>query len=378
MRNQSTRAPWAKALAALLLLTVAPSATAENDAAHRLAETFAGPHAGGAEETEAKARGRAQREEDMRRAAEAARRAFEAERAARQRQADEADMLARARAEAAEEQARIAQARGEEQGRRAAEAQREEEARDLAERLRQARDADAERAILDAEAKADARRAEPLDEAPGAQPGFAPADEVAPDEQWPVRDLPLPSADPQDFVSTEPPRPAREPLGGSAETRMTVLLMLEPGSRGIRRWNKTADPMLCVGATCYVSTGAASPATALTRAKAFGPGVALGGRAGACRNALGCVFRGIPLEGRVTAIQPIDLRLLRHDRREIREAVLDETCRLVRGALSCRAPVRAETYRAWIVPERLAERAGAEALAAAVASGLPDEVSGRD
>jgi hypothetical protein len=367
MRNQSTRAPWAKALSALLLLPMAPSATAENDAAHRLAETFAGPHAGGAEETEAKARGRAQREEDMRRAAEATRRAFEAQRAARQRQADEADMLARARAEAAEEQAR-----------RAAETQREEEARDLSERLRQARDADAERAILEAEAKADARRAEPLDESSIAQPGFAPAPEAAPDDQHPARDLPSPSSDPQDFVSAEPQWPAREPLRGPAETRTTVLLVLEPGSRGIRRWNKTADPMLCVGATCYVSTGAASPATALTRAKAFGPGLVLGGRAGACRNALGCVFRGIPLDGRVTAIQPIDLRLLRHDRREVREAVLDETCRLVRGALACRAPVRAETYRAWIVPERLAERSGPEALAAAVASGLPDEVSGRD
>jgi hypothetical protein len=370
MRNQSTRAPGAKALAALLLLASALAAAADNDAAHRLAETFAGAHAGGAEEAAAKARARAQREEDVRRAAEAARRAFEAQRAARQRHADEADMLARARAEAAEEQA--AQARGAEQARRAVEARREEEARDLAGRLRQARDADAERAILDAEAKADARRAEPLDESSIAQPGFAPAPEAAPDDQRPV-----PSSDPQDFVSAEPQWPAREPLRGPAETRTTVLLVLEPGSRGIRRWNKTADPMLCVGATCYVSTGAASPATALTRGRAFGPGVALGGRAGACRNALGCVFRGIPLEGRV-AIQPIDLRLLRHDRREVREVVPDETCRLVRGALSCRAPVRAETYRAWIVPERLAERAGPEALAAAVESGLPDEVSGRD
>jgi hypothetical protein len=367
MRNQSMRAPWAKALAALLLLPSAPSATAENDAAHRLAETFAGAHAGGAEEAAAKARARAQREEVVRRAAEAARRAFEAERAARQRQADEADMLARARAEAAEEQARTAQARGEEQARRAVEAQREEEARDLAGRLRQARDADAERAILDAEAKAAARRAEHLDEPSGAQPGFS-APEADPDEQQPVRDLPSPFSDPQDFVSTEPQRPAREPLRGSAETRTTVLLVLEPGSRGIRRWNKTADPMLCVGATCYVSTGAASAATALTRAKAFGLGVALGGRAGACRRA-GCVFRGIR-RGRVAAIQPIDLRLLPRP---------DEIARSFRpDCRPCGAPLPPPAPRPTARGScRTPGRAGGPDPTA-VASSLPDEISGRD
>ena len=286
-------------------------------------------------------------------------------------------MPARARAEAAEEQARIAQARVEEQGRRAAEAQREEEARDLAERLRQARDADAERAILEAEAKADARRAEPFDEAPGCRTASRRQTKSPPMSSNSV-DLPL-AVHGSAGLRLDGAAATRvcEPLGGSAETRMTVLLVLEPGSRGIRRWNKTADPMLCVGATCYVSTGAASPATALTRAKALARAWRSAAAGGVPQRARLRVPR-IPLEGRDTAIQPIDLRLLRHDRREIREAVLDETCRLVRGALSCRAPCARRNLPRVDRAERLAERAGVEALAAAVASGLPDEVSGRD
>lgn len=351
MRERSMKAPWAKALAVLFALPTAPAATPAEDAAHRLAETFAGAHATDAE----RARAKAQREELARRAAEAARRAFEAERA--QRRTDEAEMLARARAEA--------EARWAEEARTSVEAQRAEEARQLADKLRQARDAEAERTVREAEARRSGQPDEPSE-------STGPALET--DETYPAPIAPTP---PDIRDAAEPPRPPHQPVRRMANTHATVLLLMEPGSRGIRRWNKTADPMLCIGDTCYVSTGAAGPVTALNRAKAFGPGVALGSRAGACRNALGCVFRGVRLDRPITSMQPIDLRILRHDRREIREVTADETCRLTRGVLSCRAPVRADTYRAWIVPEDLAELAGPEALAAAVASGLPDEVSVR-
>jgi colicin import membrane protein len=374
------------------MLPPAPFAIADDDAAHRLAETFAGTHTGAVADPEVKAR----REAAARKTAEAVRRAFEAHRAARQR-ADEAEMLERARAEAPEretaesrvtaermaENAReeaarrveaarrtgeeLRQAREAEQRRRAEE-QRAEEARQLAEKLRSARDAEAERIVREAEAETAADRVEPLDQP--LEPR-EPGPEAVP--LSPSHEDPLPSAVHDDSLAER-----RQPYGSaaaSARGRATVLIVMEPGSRGIRRWNKTADPILCFGETCYVSSGTASPATALSRAKAFGPGVALGSRAGACRNALGCVFRDIKLDHAVTAMQPIDLRILRHDRREAREVAADETCRLTRGVLSCRAPVRADTYRAWIVPEDLAELAGPEALAAAVASGLPDEVS---
>jgi colicin import membrane protein len=373
------------------MLPPAPFAIADDDAAHRLAETFAGTQSGAVADQEVTAR----REAAARKTAEAVRRAFEAQRAARQR-ADEAEMLERARAEAPEretaqqpapaertaENAReeaarrveaarrtgeeLRQAREAEQRRRAEE-QRAEEARQLAEKLRSARDAEAERIVREAEAETAGNAVERRDQTP--EPRLAP-ETVRPD-QSPRADPPLTATHDEAVLAGS--RRAAPHVPGLV--RATVLLVMEPGSRGIRRWNKTADPMLCFGETCYVSSGTAHPATALSRAKAFGPGVALGSRAGACRNALGCVFRDIKLDHAVTAMQPIDLRILRHDRREAREVAADETCRLTRGVLSCRAPVRAETYRAWIVPEDLAELAGPEALATAVTSGLPDEVS---
>ncbi len=151
-------------------------------------------------------------------------------------------------------------------------------------------------------------------------------------------------------------------------TRVTILLLMEPGNRGIRRFNKTGDPILCLDRSCYVSQGAAQPASEIARSRAFGPGVALGSRAGSCENSLTCVFRNVDLGGRSAEVQPIDLRVLRHDRRELRSVEADRTCRVTSGQLTCRRPVIADSYTLWIVPEAVAERAGAMALETAVRS----------
>jgi colicin import membrane protein len=165
--------------------------------------------------------------------------------------------------------------------------------------------------------------------------------------------------------------PALDTHGASFRTRVTVLLVMQPGNRGIRRFEKTADPILCVGSWCYVSRGAAAPAERMSRGKAFGPGVALGSRAGACRHSLTCVFRNVDLERTMAEVQPIDLRILRHDRREPRAVMADPTCRLDAGRLSCLRPVIADNYMLWVVPENVAERAGSLALETAVRTGLP-------
>ena len=153
-------------------------------------------------------------------------------------------------------------------------------------------------------------------------------------------------------------------------TRVTVLLVMEPGRRGIRRFNKTADPILCVGAGCYISNGAGSPAQVMRRAKAFGPVVAIGTRAGTCSSSLTCVFRSVDLERPRSEIQPIDLRILRHDRRQPSTVMADPTCRTDGNRLTCSRTVVADDYRMWIVPETVAERAGAVALEYAVRAGL--------
>lgn len=147
---------------------------------------------------------------------------------------------------------------------------------------------------------------------------------------------------------------------------VTVLLVMDAGSRGIRRWNKNADPMLCVGGSCYVSRGADVPAEQMSRGKAFGPGVALGKRAGACSNHLGCVFRHVDLGSAKEWLQPVDLRILRHDRRESKLVTADPTCAITAGRLSCDRAIDGGTWRAWIVPEHVARRAGAAALEAAL------------
>lgn len=177
--------------------------------------------------------------------------------------------------------------------------------------------------------------------------------------------------------STTPHSPAVTPPAatGKAAGRATVLLVMVAGNRGIRRWNKTADPMLCIEGSCYISTGAGTPAHRVTRSKGFGPGIALGERAGACRSQLVCVFRDVEIGHATTWMQPIDLRVLRHDRREARRVSIDETCRIAHGKLSCRHAVDAGDYRAWIVPEGIAAQAGEQALKAALDARLATNLS---
>jgi hypothetical protein len=159
--------------------------------------------------------------------------------------------------------------------------------------------------------------------------------------------------------------------GAFAETRVTVLLLLEPGTYGIRRGGpKIADPVLCVPDGCYVSAGADRPATFLRGRKALGIGNTLGGRAGACRGALGCVFRGVELGTLPGYLQPIDMHIFKHDRRRPQVVQADSACSAQAGRLLCSRGIYADDYAMWVVPESLAATAGADALQRAVMDGL--------
>ncbi|MCB1521369.1 MAG: hypothetical protein KDJ37_12450 [Hyphomicrobiaceae bacterium] len=164
---------------------------------------------------------------------------------------------------------------------------------------------------------------------------------------------------------------------GASDHRVAVLMVMKPGSRGIRRWNKTADPMLCIEADCYISRGRTLPAERISRAKGFGPSIALGKRAGACRGHLACVFRDVAFGKASVWFQPVDLKILRHDRRTAQTVSIDRSCHVRRGVLSCANPVIADGYLAWIVPERVAEAAGPEAIEAAIAAGLSEVTHAR-
>jgi hypothetical protein len=164
--------------------------------------------------------------------------------------------------------------------------------------------------------------------------------------------------------------PARYP-GRWSEGRVAVLLILAPGNYGIRRNGpKVADPILCTLEGCYVSAGADRPASFMPGRKALGFGNTWGARAGACRQRLGCVFRGVDLGDLRGYLQPVDLHILRHDRRRPHQIAGDSACRADGGRLVCGRGIYAEDYAMWIVPERLAEAAGPAALERAVAEGL--------
>lgn len=165
-------------------------------------------------------------------------------------------------------------------------------------------------------------------------------------------------------------RHAESGSDGPPSSRATILLVIEHGRRGIRRFDKSGDPILCLDETCFVGAGPDRPAVRMSRARAFGPGNTFGGRAGACSHSLTCVLRSVDLGGDAVVIQPIDLRVMYHDRRERAEVRGDSDCSLNAGRLSCRFSVKGSDWRAWIVPERLAAKAGPEALEAALDAGL--------
>lgn len=154
-------------------------------------------------------------------------------------------------------------------------------------------------------------------------------------------------------------------------TRVAVLLLMQPGDRGIRRHNKSADPVLCGEDDCYISNGVGRDASLLPARRALGFLRTWGQRAGACNNSLGCVFRGVDLARLDRLLMPVDMRVVRHDRREMREVTATSNCHLERGRLACTDTVQSDDYMMWIVPEALAVKVGGEALERALADGLP-------
>jgi hypothetical protein len=176
-----------------------------------------------------------------------------------------------------------------------------------------------------------------------------------------------PAADQGAPLAPEPPEYAVQRL---QDTRVTVLLRMAPGTYGIRRGNRSADPILCLPDGCYASEGVDTPARFLPGRRALGFRNTWGPRAHACRGALDCVFRDVDLGRLPGYLQPVDLHILRHDRRRGQLVRTDSGCALAGGRLVCHDGIIAEDYVMWIVPERMAAAAGPAALERALAEGL--------
>lgn len=395
-----------------VMLSASPIA-AEDDAAHTLADKFSraaedAERAEAAKKAEAKRARAAERASRQRREAEARRKAYEE------------DMLARARAEAAARQAeakRLAEERARAEEKRRAESAarlaKEVEEKRLAE---EARRAEAARLVKVAEEK---RLAQERRKAESARLARQAEDERLAEERHKAaknraeleslraqearrivrefqraRERRMRQADAKKN-SLGGPRPPVAELDDSRQqdeswpekdnrelatkypARVTVLVLMEPRNRGRRRYRRAAYPVLCVGKRCYISAGAEKTANALSRPQVLGPFNSLGRRAGPCNNQLVCVFRGVTLDRNPSHIQPVDMGLLRHKRRDIRKAEPDRTCTVTRGSLRCASVIIAHRYRAWIVPEAIAEEAGPKALEEALHNGLTTARSAR-
>ena len=305
-----------------------------------------------------------QKLEDARRLAnERDAREAEERRLADQRKIEEDRRLAEERAARYAEERRIAEQRRLDDERRIATSERE--ARDAEERRiaedRAARDADERQAVelrREEEAHRLAEKPNRVRERVFMRRGLGAKPEIYGDED----------DDREDFR----PRRAERDFARGPEDHATVLLIMEPGRRGIRRFDHSAEPILCSGPSCFISTGAHAPALEMPRMRALGPANTLGRRALACRHTFGCVFRDIDIGPDGTALQPVDMKFFRHDRREAKTVTADKSCEIESGRLHCANPVNAGGWRAWIVPESVANRAGPELLKAAIAAGLPD------
>lgn len=422
-RSRSERGPGLAVLAAAMLLASAAPAAA-NDAAHRLAERFAGAsraESGSApaaaaianpatsRDTAADAQSRAEALAAAR-AAKAARqqaqaRRREAERRAAELKADEARMLEQARVELdqfrAEERAAQAVERAAVEALSAMGPHPAEIASDAAPEERPAtamastpaepsaaaapvaNSAAHDVAALEAQREDEGRRLEDKlakvrQSRLGGSGGAATAPPASADETAAGEAARVASPAAADAVLPETAASGGVRDGAVVSSVMvsdtvTILLALEPGSTGIRRHNATADPVICIGADCYVSEGAGLTARKVTRGQVAGPGLTLGQRAGACNQRTACAFRNIALPANGAMLQPIDLRLLRHDRREEARIAVDPSCALQGGRLGCRALVRGPDWIAWVVPEAVAAQAGADVLETALAHKLGAE-----
>lgn len=283
--------------------------------------------------------------------------------AARQHRSDETDMLARARAERQQHFASnpvpAGASRSDEDAagdairdgavdaeisRRIEEAQREAELDEISARLR------ARAARPRSEARVQPPPATPDKKASSQEPtaGSAPAAAV----------VEAPGA-PATSASAPPPAPLPA-VAAAAEAgrRTTIVLDMTPGHTGIRRHNPTADPILCIADTCWISRGTDQDARPVRRSKALGPMNTLGARAGDCNDRTICVFRNVDLGAATASIQPVDLRILRHDRRAERTVSVDAGCRIEGDSVSCPAPQSGPDYSLWLVPEPVARLAG--------------------
>ncbi len=131
-----------------------------------------------------------------------------------------------------------------------------------------------------------------------------------------------------------------------------------------------ADLVLCGEKGCYVSAGLTQPASFYEG----GSGLRLLKKAGACRDQLQCVFRGVDPQrlggsGTVT-LQLVDVDYVAHHYMEGVPVAGAMACELTGAALQCAGGVHKRTFSLWIIDEAVADKGGKEGLDHVLFKGL--------
>lgn len=289
-------------------------------------------------------RAEAARLEAVRKAEETARIAEEARRAEQAAWAAEEARRAEAQKRANDEAQQAVKRATEEEARRVGALEADAEIERIAGRLRVIREEHLARHMRPPEtAKTETAKTEPVHVPTGGigRLGIPAAPETA---------RPIPAADLQ--PAADLPSRAYNAFSGG---RVTVMLQMDPIAQRGRR-HESMDPVLCLVDGCYVSNGPDYPASFLPGRRATRFGNAIGRRAGACNHAYTCVFRGVEIGALPAEVQPVDIRVLRHDRRAPETVDTLSTCRSSPGRLACTGAIRGDGYTMWVIPEAVAER----------------------
>lgn len=151
--------------------------------------------------------------------------------------------------------------------------------------------------------------------------------------------------------------------------RVTILLQMDPIAQRGRR-HESMDPILCVTDGCYVSNGPHQPASFMPGRRATRFGNAISRRAGACNHAYTCVFRDIEIGALPAEVQPVDIRVLRHDRRTPETIETLSTCRGSDNRLACTGVIQGDGFKMWVIPESVAARLPVDVFGSTVESNL--------
>lgn len=172
-------------------------------------------------------------------------------------------------------------------------------------------------------------------------------------------------------VRTADAQTAKPAAAAPVSGRATVLVVLSHTAERPGSLPRTFDPILCMDAQCYVSSGPASQAKPIAKPQALSTKNTIMAGAGACAGKNQCAFRGVDISAK-SQVEIVDLGLVRHQHREALDATIDKSCRVEDGDLVCDHPLTAPDYRIWIVPEDVAGAAGPHGLQAALADELPE------